>query len=318
MKRRFATVLATTGLALTACSIGNTNASEVALHYGAGPLDSRTFVACVQPATRSIDDVNDDHYYYPAGARDFTFGDGEGLDAAALVSTTKDSQEIKVSGTIKFTLNTDCSEFTDPTGKKWPGGKLQMFHELIGYKYEPAEEGGGQPGKWEELLRNYIGASLSRATDNQALQYGWQQLYSDTASKAKWEQDVLAQLPATLMTLTQGVDLFHIDAVLLQKPSINPQLADGLSQKQAAELRAQAVEVDKQAAANFPGGIAAYQAYQQQQAVNEAIKAGRVQVLPIPRGPRSSSAASEPQGRRVSAPAAPCRCQGAGGRPADS
>ena len=48
--------------------------------------------------------------------------------------------------------------------------------------------------------------------------------------------------------------------------------------------RRQAVEIDKAAAASFPGGLPAYQAYQQQQAVNEAIKSGKVQVLPVPAG----------------------------------
>jgi hypothetical protein len=272
------------GLVAAACSIGNTNSSEVALQYGAGPFDSRTFVGCVPAGTREVNDVNDDHYYYPAGQRDFTFGDGDGKDSAALTSTTQDSQEIKVSGTIKFTLSTDCTEFTDPAGKTWPGGKLQFFHELIGSKYEPATEGGGQPGKWRELLGNYVGAALDRATDNEALKFGWQKLYSDTASKAAWEKAVLTELPKILQTLTQGVDIFRVDAVLLQKPAIQQKLADGLSEKQAAELRSQAVDVDKTAAASFPGGLPAYQAYQQQQAVNEAIKSGKVQVLPVPQG----------------------------------
>jgi hypothetical protein len=80
------------------------------------------------------------------------------------------------------------------------------------------------------------------------------------------------------------MDLFKVNAVLLQKPGVAPKIADGLSEQQAAKLRASAVDIDKQAAANFPGGIEAYQAYQQQQAVNEAIKSGKVQVLPVPQG----------------------------------
>jgi hypothetical protein len=91
-------------------------------------------------------------------------------------------------------------------------------------------------------------------------------------------------LPKVLNTLTQGVDLITINSVLLQKPGIQPDLMQGLTDKQAAELRSQAAEVDKGAAANFPGGIPGYQAYQQQQAINEAIKSGKVQVIPVPQG----------------------------------
>ena len=107
--------LAVLAMVVTGCSIGNTTASEVALQYGAGPFDSRVFVACVPSGTRSIDDVNDDHYYYPSGQRDFTFT-AEGGDAAPLTSATKDPTEVTVSGTVKFTLNTDCTQFTDPSG----------------------------------------------------------------------------------------------------------------------------------------------------------------------------------------------------------
>jgi len=284
IRRTFALALA--AAALAGCSIANTTASEVALQYGAGPLDSRTFVQCVPSATREVNDVNDDHYYYPLGQRDFTFGNGEGLDSPALTSTTSDAQEISVSGTVKLTLDTNCSEFTDSSGKKWPGGKLQFFHETIAAKYSAAPTDGGEamPGGWAALLRNYAGAALDRATDNEALKYGQMQLYTDTAKKAQWEQDVLKQLPEILKTLTQGVELFTINAVLLQKPSVQQKIVDGLTDVRAAELRNQAAEVDKQAAANFPGGIAGYQAYQQQQAINQAIKDGKVQVLPVPQG----------------------------------
>jgi hypothetical protein len=157
-----------------------------------------------------------------------------------------------------------------------------MFHELIAYKYDAAPTDGGEQmnAGWSALLRNYVGAALDRATDNEALKYPWQRLYTDAPAKAQWERDVLAQLPKVLASLTQGVDLITVNSVLLQKPGIQPQLVQGLTDKQAAELRSQAAEVDKQAAANFPG----YQAYQQQQAVNEAIKSGKVQVLPVPQG----------------------------------
>ena len=284
--RRRLAAAALAALVLTGCSIANTTASEVALQYGAGPFDSRTFVKCVPSGERQVNDINDDHYYYPAGQRDFTFGPGDGMDSAPLTSTTSDAQEISVSGTGKFTLNTSCDKFTDPSVKEWPGGRLQMFHELIASKLDAAPTDGGEQMKdgWKVLLRNYVGAALDRATDNEALKFGWQQLYTDTTSKAKWEKDVLDQLPAILKTLTQGVDLITINSVLLQKPGIQPSLVSGLTDKQAATLRNEAAEVDKQAAVNFPGGLVGYQAYQQQQAINQAIKDGKVQVIPIPQG----------------------------------
>lgn len=285
MAKRLAILFAGLVLALAGCSIASTTASEVALQYGAGPFDSRVYVSCVPTNTREVNDVNDDHYYYPAGQRDFTFS-LDGGDAAPLTSNTRDSLEIKVAGTVKFTLNTDCSEFKDPSGKVWPGGKLQMFHELIASKFSAAPTEGGEPmpGGWNTLLKNYLLAAIDRAIDQEALKYGYADLYANVEKKTAWERDVLAQIPEILRSITQSVDLITINSVLLQKPELPGQIVSGYADKQAAELRAAAVDVDKRAAAEFPGGIAAYQAYQQQQAVNQAIKDGKVQVIPIPAG----------------------------------
>lgn len=274
-------------LVVSGCSIANTNGAEAALHYEDGWLaEGKAFEFCVPTNTYETGGVHDRNLYYPAGQRDFTFNANKGSDMAPLTSATKDSQEVSVSGTVKFTLNVDCKEFTDSSGKVWPGGKLQMFHELIGNNYEAFNTEGGMPTNdgWRRMLTNYVGAAIDRATDNEALKYNLLDLYSNADIKAAWEKDVLGQLPKILNTLTQGMDLFKINAVLLQKPGVAPKIADGLSEQQAAKLRASAVDIDKQAAENFPGGITAYQAYQQQQAINEAIKSGKVQVLPVPQG----------------------------------
>ena len=148
------TPLLAAALVLTGCSIANPTSSEVSLQYGAGMFDSRKFVEC--ETERDVSDVLDDHYYYPSGQRDFTFGDGEGIDSAPLTSTTQDSQEIKVTGTVKFTLNTDCTPFTDPTGKAWPGGKLQMFHELIAGKVDATRIGEIRFDRIEDRLMGLV------------------------------------------------------------------------------------------------------------------------------------------------------------------
>ncbi|WP_367137968.1 SPFH domain-containing protein [Saccharothrix sp. HUAS TT1] len=286
MKRFVIALMGMAVLILSACSVANTTATDVALHYKAGAFDSKQFVDCVGNTTKRYDDVSDNHFYYPSGQRDFDFGDGDGKDSAALTSTTKDGQELKVQGLVKFELDTSCKEYTDSSGKKWPGGVLQMMHETItAQRSAYATEGGtAMPAEWSKVLSSYLGAAIDRAADNAALAYDWQQLYTDTEAKANWERDVLQQIQEIVNTLTQGVKVFDVKAVLLQKPGIQPQLVAGLTEKQAAILRNEAATIDQKAAADFPGGIAGYQAYQQQQAINEAIKQGKVQVLPVPQG----------------------------------
>jgi hypothetical protein len=272
--------------AVAACSIVNTTASQVALQYGGGPFDSVKFVQCTGPSTHGARDVNDTEYYAPLGQRDWSFGTGKGEDSPALTSATKDGQQISVTGTVKFTLNTSCVPWKDSTGRTWPGGRLQAFWELIGKKYDalPTDADADLPGGWDEMLKNYLGAAVDRASDTEALNFGWQDLYTSAQATTSWSTQVQQDIPRILNQLTLGTNLIDIDVVLLQKPGIQPQLQAGLSAKQAAVLRQQAAAVDEQAAKNFPGGVAGYQAYQEQQAVNQAITDGKVKIIPIPQG----------------------------------
>lgn len=286
--RRVGLALATgaLGLVAAACSTVSTSASEVALQYEGGPFDSSSYFACFGGGTKAHNDAEDVHYYYPTGQRDFSFGDGEGLDSAALTSTTSNAQEIKVTGTVKFTMRLSCDEFTDPSGKKWPGGTAQYFHELYGSKDRAYNEEGGQGygDGWSKMLRQYMGFAVDRVVDDNALAFTLDELNVDRGKKVQWEDTVQEALPDVLKAMTGGVEVFRINEVLLQRPGVNAKIADALSEKQAAVIRAEAVEIDKTAAVGFPGGIAGYQAYQQQQAVNEAIKSGKVRVIPIPAG----------------------------------
>jgi len=273
------------GLTAVGCSSVATSASELALQYSAGPFDSTAYAACYGGGKHEYNDPNDTYFYYPTGQRDFSFGDDDGLDSAALTSTTNDTQEIKVAGTVKFTMKLSCDPFKDPTGKRWEGGTAQWFHEVLD-KEGAANQEGGQPygDGWGKLLRGYLGFAIDREVDDNALNFKLTQLNTSRADKDKWEEDVKSGLPETLKAMTQNVEIFHVTDVLLQRPGVRAEIADANAEKQAATIRAEAVDIDKNAAKSFPGGIAAYQAYQQQQAVNEAIKSGKVKVLPIPQG----------------------------------
>jgi hypothetical protein len=203
-----------------------------------------------------------------------------------LSTTTDDGQDIKVSGTVKFTMILTCDEFTDPAGQKWPGGTVQFFHEKIGSKDQAynTEGGKGYGDGWRAMLRQYMGFAVDRVIDDNALKYTQDQLRTDETAKADWEDAVKETLPRTLKSMTLGVEIFRVNDVLLQRPGVREEIANANAEKQAATIRAQAVNIDKEAAKDFPGGIRAYQAYQQQQAINEAIKNGKVKVMPIPQG----------------------------------
>lgn len=280
-------VLAGAALTMAGCSSVDTAPDQVALHYaGGGVADERRFETCVGSSElHNFDGVGETYAYYPTGQRAFKFSTDEGADAGPLTASTRDQQELVVRGVITFTLNTSCKPFTDADGRRWPGGKLQKFHELIGRKFSAAADGPDvePPAGWDKLLGVYIKDIADRAIDNEALRYGWEQLYNDAAKKAQWEKDVIAAIP-DLVKRQAGEDYFTINSIVLQKPDIADVLKGQLAAKQAAVLRGQASEVDKATAKNWPGGISAYLDYQRQLAVNKAIEEGKVKVLPIPQG----------------------------------
>lgn len=264
----------------------------MSLHYAGGAVvpTSQKFVDCVEPGHKATNGMGDKYFYYPVGQRTYTFGNGAGADAPPLTTTTKDQVELTVEGTIAFTLNTNCSDYKDSTGRDWPGGIIQKFNDTIGRKdwgdgshAYATSAGEDQPKGWDAMLAIYLAKTADRSIDNEALGYTWEQLYNDPASKASWEKAVVAEIPK-LVKAQAGEDYFTVNNIVLQKPEIPSALVDQLNARQAATLRAEAAKVDENVARTWPGGITAYLAYQQQLAINKAIADGKVRVIPIPQG----------------------------------
>lgn len=276
-------------LALTGCSYVTTGASEVALQYEGGIVESRSFFKCFAGSAREAQDWGDLQYYYPTGGRDFTFSEAKTADTAPLTAVSKDTQQLRVTGTVKFSLTLSCGRFTDPDGKEWPGGTAQYFHEKFGTK-DPSKPVYNTSGNeaygegWSNFLEQYVGFAVDRIVDDNALGYTLAELRGNVAARASWEASVLEKLPDMLKALTGGVDVFKVTAVILQQPGVRKEIADAEAQRQAAQITAEAATIDTDAAAAFPGGMQAYLEYKRQQAVNKAIESGKVQVIPIPDG----------------------------------
>ncbi len=269
-----------------ACSVADPDTSQAVLHYSGGLFSSQAFQDCIDPGVREVDGVSDFHYYYPQGQRTFVFSDAPGADAPPIRVATRNQTELIVRGAVTFTLNTDCREWTDADRRVWKGGVFQRFHDTIGrHKAAFSEDQGGkpQPQGWKDVIVLYVGGPTEKAMDNAGLSHDWQMLYSDVATKIAWEQAVIEELPK-LINAQAGGPHFIVNNVQIQKPDVPPTLRSEIDANQAALLRQNTANTDKSAAENFPGGIQGYLAYQQQLAVNEAIKNGKVQVVPIPQG----------------------------------
>lgn len=257
---------------LVGCSTGNPDSNQVSLQYGGGDWDSRAFVECER--THDYSDVNDVHYYYPTGQRDYTFRSdpndpnkaAEGADAPSFTSTSKDPEtnqliQLRISGTVKFSLDTSCTKWTDPaTKKEWPGGLIQFFHETIAKDAAPTNESDShdmKPG-WRATLIQTIGAGIESAVDSKTLDFSWTSLYGDDGARQKWSADAATLLAERVNRITGGAPVFIFGGVILQQPEPPQGLLDGLAAKQAAQLKADAVKIDENASGGFPGGIAGY------------------------------------------------------------
>lgn len=291
--RRWATGLAAVSLlgVMSACSTADTAASQVALHYQNGPFSSRTYSSFVPPGTLERHSLNDDYYYYPNGQRTIHFA-AQGGDSPPLVVTSSDGQPMTIEAFVTFHLDTRPGPYNEldtrgKTGESWPGGRLQKFHERIGFQEGAyATTSGAEPGPgWDRALAKSLVAPVQRSLNVEALKHPWHDLYSNATVKSRWEADALTQIPDLIKQANGGEDYFLIDGIIIPHAPVPPaQLLAGIVDNQTAHLRADATNTDQQAAASFPGGVEAYGRFLQQQAVTQAIKEGKVQVMPVPFG----------------------------------
>lgn len=273
-------------LALAGCANMETQADQQGLRYSGGFLfaEAPAFMECQPPSSQSYGaDAGDNTYVYPAGQRTFTFRSDPANPAVAAPGADSPSLTVSapspgggqpivmtVAGVVTFTPNfSNCDAFRE-------------FHEQIGRKVDA-----WTPEGWVKMIGTYIKDPTDRAVDNGALGFDWVQLSSDANAKARWEQTVASQLPEMIRTLSgaeKGKDYFTVNTVLLQRPDLPADVVAAIQRTEAARQEAQTADQVRIAAESFPGGLAAYQAFQAQQAINDAIRSGRVQVLPVPQG----------------------------------
>lgn len=265
-------------LFLAGCSLAHTTPQQVAIRYSGSDLTSQAevFKNCYGPGANEHGDAGDKVYYYPAGQRTLVFGEGPDVDTGPISVTTQGGITLTVSGVITFTPQFgDCEVLRD-------------FHERIGLKYAAYLRGEddestkvieGSEG-WSTMLATYVKAPAERAIDNDSLGYDPFKLSTDPATKAEWEAAALRDIP-TVMKQQSGGEFFKIDSVLLQAPQLPQAMIDGQIAKQTAQQQADAAAI---AATASKACDAACQQYQQSQAMNDAIRGGKVQVLPIPYG----------------------------------
>jgi hypothetical protein len=287
--------LAVSGLA--GCSVADPNPSEIGLKYNGGPFSNQQFLDCVAPGTRDINGPNDQYFYYPHGTRTFNFAGAPGqpapgADEGAILVNTKPSNtgasiQMVVTGSITFTLNENCSPYTDKNGHVWPGGIIQKFHDTIGRSHNmfaaDSNANFGDHTGWGQGLNLFLGGPAGKALNNAGLGYTWQDLYSNLDARNAFVRAAEADIKL-LITQQAGDDFFLIQNVQIDQPQPPGALTDQMNGLQAQLLENQKAQQARDQAVNWPGGIPGYVDFQRQQAITKAIGDGRVNPLIVPQG----------------------------------
>lgn len=249
----------------------NTEPDQQGLWYKAGPFTSTHFDHCVKPGERQLfGGVADQTFVYPAGQRTFKFNTDGDSDTAPIVALTKDNIELTTTGVVRFNLTSDCNT-------------LQAFHEKIALK-DKAYLTDGNEG-WRKVLNTYLLSSLQRAVNEATQEFNWKELYNDVNVKSKWEAKVSELLPRFVM---QGMDGEYFDnySLTIQKPTLPEALVKALQDTQTAieqnnaqKERNATVQTEAESIKRLVDilGPEGYNVYQ-------AIKDGKISVMPIPSG----------------------------------
>lgn len=279
---RIAAGLLVATAALGACSYASPDTASVGLSYTGGSFESKSFSKCVAPGKKETADIGGDVYYYPVGTRTWDFSNRPGADSGPILVSTKNNQELIVSGTISFVLDTNCDPFTDAQGKQWPGGHIQKFHDTLGRSNGAffGENSTEIPQGWRNTLGKFLGGPSERAMDTTGGNYTWQDLYSDPGTVKAFTDAVVAAIPDKVKDATGGENYFQIVSVQLDKPTVPDALRNELQAREAAILAQQTANDQRAFAESFPGGLSGYQAYLRQQAETKCLNEGKCNMVP--------------------------------------
>lgn len=241
-------------LVLSACSSdGYTDQSVITLRYEKGASQGGKFVECVEPGQKIV--TNDSLYPYPATQREDVWDTANyntgsnSADHEDLRLTDKNGNSVYVKMKVSFFLNTDCTPKT-VNGKRYEGGTLQAFHELIGKtRHAYFNENGTYGDGWLWAMDNYISSSvvdyMTKATRTETADDMWLK----SAVSTGFTEGLTEALPG-LINAGMETDLEFYKDFTIKIYSITPEdsYLNLYKDRQNAKIKAETAEANKAAA----------------------------------------------------------------------
>lgn len=248
-------VAAVAAVTLTGCGATATDNSVLTLHYKGGLTQGEKFDKCVNPGAKEINDGGDKNYRYPVTQREWVNDtaeyqrDGHGnADTESLTFTSKDGIPITAVVRTSFTLNTSCDS-VEADGKKFEGGTLQAFHELIGKTRKAYfDEDGNYGSGWVWVLGNYVGRPVNSQLGVLGHEYTAEEIYNDPSLKSKLAEALTEAVPPAIDgVMVTDLEFFKGVTVSVDKLDVPDSLKALYTERQDARVQAETAELNAQA-----------------------------------------------------------------------
>ena len=215
---------------MSSCSSdGLSDPAYQTLRYEGGDTGGSKFKECVEPGEKLVS--NDKFYSYPTTQREAVWDtdtynqNGNSADYPDLTVLDKDGREVHVKMKISFFLNTSC-EPVEVDGKKYPGGTIQAFHEMIGKTrnayFDTGSDGNGSYGDgWLWAMNNYISTPAKDFVTKAIRPLQVESLYNDTSKQESIEEALAEQMPE-LVNSVMETDLQFYENFTVSIYSVTP------------------------------------------------------------------------------------------------
>lgn len=247
-------------LAFSACGFSKDQATDPSyqtLRYAGGDFAGSKFKECLDPGQKIA--TNDKLYSYPTTQRQDVWDTDnynkgtKSADHPDLVLTAKGGVQMNLKVKVDFQLNTSCAPVKDDTGKTWPGGTVQAFHELIG-KTRGAYFNVGQTGSnayssgWLWAMDTYVSVPVIGDLTSQAKTYTPDQLWQDPAVSRKIESTLMTRIEDEINNgMETNLQFYHIAGIQIFSITPSPDYLDIFKKRQAARTEAQSAKDNKSA-----------------------------------------------------------------------
>lgn len=248
-------------LALTGCSYdGYTDQSMRTLRYEKGASQGGDFKECLQPGEKIVS--NDKFYPYPVSQREdvwdsanYVDTNGNGISEGAAdnrdLVVSVDGVDMYVKMKIAFFLNTSCDPVTVGE-RKYDGGALQAFHELIGKTrsayFNCDDSGCDYDGGWIWAMTNYITGPAQRLAVQSLNQHSPEDLWQDTALWETIASEIDDGLDAAVNeAMETDIQFYERMQVTITSIKPDPEFLKLYRERQDAQTRADTAEENKAA-----------------------------------------------------------------------